>query len=102
MSNFAFAVPGKLRLGFEKLANLPLRAKATGGQPFERLLDDGGHRLIANQLFAVPFDVFVPERRTRIDVVAIHQPRLHAIDGLLAVLLGKVLGRAREHIFEKL
>ncbi|MEL7782061.1 hypothetical protein AAG607_03390 [Citromicrobium bathyomarinum] len=29
VGNFAFAVPGKLRLGFKELANLTLRAEAT-------------------------------------------------------------------------
>nr|WP_246255172.1 hypothetical protein [Parasphingorhabdus flavimaris] len=102
MGDAAFTVLWELWLCFQKLSDLALCGKAARGKSLQRFLNNRGHRLVSYQLFAVTLDVFIAKGRPRIHIVAVCQTRFHTVDGLLSVLLGKMLRGACQHIFQKL
>ncbi|MEM9764151.1 MAG: hypothetical protein AAF968_16860 [Pseudomonadota bacterium] len=89
-------------LALQKALHLDLRFKSTGGIALKGLLQDRSNRLIPYQQLAVcagPLEA-IADRCTK-DVIAIHCPRPHPVDGLLRVLLALMLGDARQQVLDQ-
>ncbi|MCO5057453.1 MAG: hypothetical protein M9905_06165 [Rhizobiaceae bacterium] len=93
--------PGGLAL--EEALDLVLRGKAAAGEALERLLGNGRERFVAHQHVALAGNALVAiADRSGEHGIAIHQPRLHAVQRLLCILAALVLGDGGEDIFVEL
>ncbi|HMU52464.1 MAG TPA: hypothetical protein PKA13_21980 [Geminicoccaceae bacterium] len=87
---------------FEEALDLGLRFQAARGEAFERLLDEAGKRLVADQQLALAGGALVLVADGHAEgPVAVQHPGAHAVDGLLAVLLPLVLRHAGQQVLDQ-
>lgn len=77
--------------------------EATGGKALKRILDDARGGLVALKYLprTAALAEALPYRRAK-DPVAIHDPRAHAVLGLLGIVLTLILRDAGHHVLDQL